>query len=121
VSKLILPRPTVRLSALTVAGLLTAAKASSFPNTSLLIIREGKSDRRVANRLQLVGRGELLRGVAERKAGRPAASGTARTRRLPTSVAGLMWQELGYLSALRARPRLRFPPRAASIVKKRPT
>jgi len=51
VSKLILRHPTVRLSALTAAGLLRTAKGSSFSNTSLLIIREGKSDRRAANRV----------------------------------------------------------------------
>jgi hypothetical protein len=55
VSKLILRRPTVRLNALTVVGLLRAAKGSSFSNTFLLIIREGKSDRRAANRVLLVG------------------------------------------------------------------
>jgi hypothetical protein len=62
VSKLILRRPAVRLNALTVAGLLRAAKRSSFSNISLLIIREGKSDRRAVNRVLLVGAGELLRG-----------------------------------------------------------
>ena len=50
-SKLILRCHTVRLSALTAAGLLRTAKASSFSNTSLLIIREGKSDRRAAKRV----------------------------------------------------------------------
>jgi hypothetical protein len=50
VSKLILRRPTVRLSAVTVAGLLRTAKGSLFSNTSLLIVREGKSGRRAANR-----------------------------------------------------------------------
>jgi hypothetical protein len=54
------------LSALTVAGLLRTAKGSSFSNTSLLIIREGKSDRRAVNRMLLVGAGELLRGRADR-------------------------------------------------------
>jgi hypothetical protein len=66
VSKLNLRRPTVRLSALTVAGLLRTAKGSSFSNTSLLIIREGKSDRRAVNGMLLVGAGELLRGRADR-------------------------------------------------------
>jgi hypothetical protein len=56
VSKLILRRPTVRLSALTAAGLLRTAKGSSFSNTSLLIIREGKSDRRAANRVPPSGK-----------------------------------------------------------------
>jgi hypothetical protein len=47
------PKATVshhRLSALTVVGLLRAAKGSSFSNISLLIIHEGKSGRRAANR-----------------------------------------------------------------------
>ena len=76
VSKLILRRHTVRLSALAAAGLLRAAKGSSFSNISLLIIREGKSDRRAVNRVLLVGAAELLRGKADRprecaSAGRP--------------------------------------------------
>jgi hypothetical protein len=54
-SKPSIARPTARLSALAVAGLLTAAKGSSFSNTSLLIIREGKSDRRAANRVLPAG------------------------------------------------------------------
>jgi hypothetical protein len=76
VSKLNLRRPTVRLSALTVAGLLRAAKGSSLSNISLLIIREGKSDRRAVNRVLLVAAAELLREKADRprecaSAGRP--------------------------------------------------
>jgi hypothetical protein len=69
VSKLILRRPTVRLSALIVVGLLRAAKGSSFSNISLLIIHEGKSGRRAANR-GCWWAGELPREMAERKAGR---------------------------------------------------
>jgi hypothetical protein len=40
-----------QIECLTAAGLLTTAKGSSFSNTSLLTIHEGKSDRRAANRV----------------------------------------------------------------------
>jgi hypothetical protein len=42
-------------------------------------------------------------------------------RRLTATVAGLVWRELGYLSAVPTLPRLGFSPRAALIFKKKPT